>query len=245
MTTTRPWFCDRTDCPSGSHDTYSARRYGCDSGAAREDARRYRKRLRVGTSEPKRVDSTGIARRIEACHFMGHTGVDIGNALGVTGWAINRLRRRIRPQVTTRSRDRMIPVLERLAMQSGDDTRTRMWARREGFRPLLAWVDIDDPDEQPPVGTPGEPPTLRAVDDLDLDALYVAVRERRRPLGELDARARSYVVERAWRVRLEEGYTGRELLYKVAELLHADPMLVSRTHASAVTRKNRALKEAS
>jgi len=163
VTDPRPWHCPQDDtCPAGSHDTYSAHRYGCRSGKAREGHRLYKKRLREGRNQPRLVDSTGIARRIEACHLMGWSGVQIGQQLGVTGWAINRLRRRIRPKVTTSGHARMAPVLERLALSnppvSSQSTRIRNWARREKFVPLLAWDDIDDPHAHPsgvarPIGT--------------------------------------------------------------------------------------------
>jgi predicted transcriptional regulator len=165
-TATRPWLCPIDGdtalypetggrCPvKKSHDTYSARRYGCESGAAVEDYRIYMKRLREGRNQPRLVDPTGVVRRIEACHYMGHTGADIGRALGVSFSAVSKQRRRTRPLITIGLRDRMIPALDRLAMRQAprnpEHNKTRNWARRQGFRPLLAWNDIDDPNETPP-----------------------------------------------------------------------------------------------
>lgn len=154
-TTTRPWLCPQTDCPANTHDSHGAHRMGCDSGAAREARRLYLKRWKQGRNAPAFVDPLGVRRRIEACHFMGWSGPEIAERIGLDQRHIGFIRRRARNhQMLVATRTRVVPLLEALAMRRAPESfsalKTRNWARRQGFRPLLAWDDIDDPAEQAP-----------------------------------------------------------------------------------------------
>jgi hypothetical protein len=244
---TRPWLCPRTDCPAGTHDTYSAYRRGCRSGAAGWDKYLYAKRHKVGTAQPRLVSSVGIARRIQACHYTGYTGVEIGAELGVSRRRVNELQRMDRGQVRVSTIPRMAPVLEALAMRPApDEIRNkymRTWARGQGFRPLLAWDDIDDPDEQPspPVVemTQHRPsPMSRTAPPIEIDEfLLESVLAARTSFVELSVAEQDHIVERLWRDAVAEGYEfpGR----RVAERLEVDYRKVESVRGRIQARRTR------
>jgi hypothetical protein len=186
-TTTRPWLCPQVDCPAGNHDTVTAYRQGCRSAAAREDRRLYAKRWRQGRHVDRKChDYIGIARRIEAAAYMGWSQRAMEQETGFSARTLWMLTTGRQKYVTTRSRDRLIPVLERLALTPRDDSRVRGWARRQGFRPLLAWDDIDDPAEQAPPA-PDLADQIAELAGRGLNQLQVA---RKLDLGEKTVRNR-------------------------------------------------------
>jgi hypothetical protein len=232
---TRPWLCPRTDCPSGTHDTYSAYRQGCRSLAATRDSSRYTKRGMFGLNPPRLVDPIGLVRRIEAAYFMGWNSFDIGERVGIGGKGVSTLRRRARrgELIQTSQLKRFVPELERLALTPAPDSlraqRARNKARRDGFRPLLAWDDIDDPAEQPPplvtddLARRRQHPMSRKPVDVEIDEhLLDAVLD---PLSstrfdELSVPEQDHVVERLWRDAVARNFEHPS--QRVAEQLDVD-----------------------
>lgn len=186
-TTTRPWHCPRDEtCPAPSHDTYSGYNYGCRSGAARIARSQYLLDRKAGVSRV--VDPIGIIRRIEACHWSGHTGPTIGRALGVDHRLVNRVVRGRKAFMWATTAARWAPVLEELAMTPAGnrpfDRKIRSWARNKGYLPLLAWDDIDDPHEQPRAGeeAPASPVTAVIAEQI------LELATRRKPTWEIAAK---------------------------------------------------------
>ena len=211
----RPWLCPRTDCPASTHDTYPGYRQGCRSGAARVERSRYLEDWKAGAT--RRVALIGISRRIEACHAVGWSGHDIAAVAGCGRQRVSELRRGGQAFMLASTAAVMAPALERLAMTWPPNTRTHRkictWARNRGFVPLLAWDDIDDPDEQPPSVVEDDlahrrrspmsrTPSLVEIDEHLLEATLAG----RVKLAELSVPEQDHVVERLWRDAVAEGY---------------------------------------
>lgn len=109
---------------------------------------------------------------------IGYTGGELAAALGVSRNRIAEMRTAKHPQMNVGLIERVVPVLDRLAMRpptwSPVRVKAQKWARRQNFVPLLAWDDIDDPNEQPRAGeqAPASPVTAVIAEQiLELAAL--------------------------------------------------------------------------
>jgi hypothetical protein len=103
------------------------------------------------------VPSLGTRRRIGALVALGYTYAAIGERAGVTLSAVYRTLQRpstIRREVA----ERYAAIYDELCMtppprdtrqQKRDYAYAQTVARRNNWLPPLAWVDIDDPNEQP------------------------------------------------------------------------------------------------
>lgn len=249
-TMTRPWFCPRDEtCPSGTHDTYSGYRRGCRSGAATEGRRLYNKRWREGRNPPRLVSPVGVARRIQACDAVGHTGGELAAALGVTRGRIAELRTSKYPRMNVALPERIVPILDRLAMRPPPWSPVRLkhlsWARRQGFVPLLAWDDIDDPAEQPPPlveAAPRERPhpmsrklTLVEIDSHLLESVLHPKSATK--FADLSVAEQDHILERLWRDAVGQGYEypGR----RVAEQLEVSYREVETVRSRVTSRRIR------
>lgn len=174
---------DRSMCPSGRHGTVVAyKNHGCRCPDARESYRLYRKRHREGRQPAALVPAIGVRRRLQALMAIGWTQAEIGRRLGwkchKSFWlAMNADR------VHRRTHNAVAKVYDELCMIPGPSAITRGKAIASGYRPPLAWNDIDR-DPEPPAVEPdadadqvdpiavaravaGEPPAiLRDVDRL-------------------------------------------------------------------------------
>lgn len=151
----------------GSWRGYCAHRYAgekaceaCLRAAARYDATLRLERLRGMPS--RRIPAVGVARRVQALVALGWSFQQIAARIGVdhglpcrwarsTGW------------VTRSTQERVGRLFEELCMTPPpqdtprlrrEATYARTVARKHGWLPPLAWDDIDNPDEQPTLGTP-------------------------------------------------------------------------------------------
>jgi hypothetical protein len=239
---TRPRPCPQYDEATGwrcaaqtVHDTYSAYRQGCRSEMAKADSARYKKYWR-NLRQPRRLhhDYTGVTRRIQAAMFMGWSFKEMERVSGVparTFWVLLHARQ---PSITEKVRAKMVPALERMAMTSAPKTpgnghlQTRNHARRQGFRSLMAWDDIDDPNEQPPapvtqLSRQRKHPMSRAPETVEIDEhLLEHVLD---PLSstrfdELSIPEQDHVVERLWRDAVARNFEFPS--QRVAEQLNVD-----------------------
>lgn len=116
------------------------------------------------------VDATGTRRRLEALAAIGHTGRQIGVAMGrppaSSRALVSKWRSPSRVRIDTRIADHVAQVYDHLSGHPGPSHLVRVRALTAGCLPPAAWagVDIDDPDSQPHTGTNGPD------DDLDEDA---------------------------------------------------------------------------
>ncbi|MEV5629150.1 hypothetical protein [Micromonospora tulbaghiae] len=143
----------KTTCRSTTHHgTYWAYdKYGCRCLDAAVDASRIRQIRRNGPTGLIR-SATGAVRTARGLVAYGCTVKHIANASGLSDRLIAQL---LAGKDTIRSiKDRQLRVAaERLIASppptGSGATRARLTAQRHGWMPLLAWDNIDDPDEQP------------------------------------------------------------------------------------------------
>jgi hypothetical protein len=235
---TRPWLCPRTDCPSASHDTYSAYSYGCRSGAARLDARRYRKLWMLGRNQPRRTDVVGVQRRIQACHYMGWSDPKIAAEVDTSSRVIAQVRRGEWNSIQIERRNRWVPALERLALKrapvSPASGKVLSQARKREYLPLLAWNDIDDPNEQPPapvtqLSRQHKHPMSRATETVEIDEHlleHVLDPLSSTSFDELSIPEQDHVVERLWRDAVARNFEFPS--QRVAEQLDSEPHRIQR-----------------
>lgn len=99
------------------------------------------------------VPAVGPRRRIQALAAIGWPQRTIAELAGLKQSNLYRL---MRPgsRVSGLTAKRIADVYDELCMTVGPSGQSKMWARRSGWVPPLAWTDIDDPDEIPDVGRP-------------------------------------------------------------------------------------------
>lgn len=141
---------DHTGCTAPRHGSISAYyRAGCRCPDTKEAVRLYTKRLRTGRPEIRRIDATGVVRRIHALMALGHTAADIGAVAGMSSHHVQQTTRR--RYVSPANHWRIVAAYEALSGRPGASEQTRRRARQAGWAPPLAWefVDIDDPAAEP------------------------------------------------------------------------------------------------
>lgn len=77
--------------------------------------------------------------------WMGYSQGDLGARLGVADTQVRLLC--IRKRIFRESAEKIAALFEELCMTAGPSVRARNYARRQGYAPPLAWLDIDDPRE--------------------------------------------------------------------------------------------------
>ncbi|MET7867956.1 hypothetical protein [Micromonospora taraxaci] len=148
----------KTACRStGPHGTYWAySKHGCRCLNARLQESVYRRRLRSDNPIELVRDATGACRTAQGLAHYGYTAAQIADASGLSERTIGHL---YAGKATIRtSKDRALrAAAERLIAgprPTGWAASTaRSAARRNGWVSLLAWDDIDDPNEQPNLGS--------------------------------------------------------------------------------------------
>lgn len=139
---------ERAGCAAPRHGTVSAyQRVGCRCADARQAARLYSKRRRLGRPEVRRLDATGTQRRVHALMALGHTAQTVGAAAGMSAFQVQQTTRR--RWVSPRTATRIAAAYDRLCGTRGTSQVTRRRAVWLGWAPPLAWEDIDDPAERP------------------------------------------------------------------------------------------------
>lgn len=145
------------------HGTYAgavahwleARDKVCDDCARAE--RRYRKQRQMDAlrGRPRTVSALGVVRRVRALYAIGWTGPAVAAEAGVSVHTMRSFTYRNSATVRRSTLDALAAAYDRLCMtwpegQYAD--RARITARRRGWSPPNAWIDIDDPDETPDPG---------------------------------------------------------------------------------------------
>jgi len=148
----RPETCDLPGCPAPVHGNRWAYREGCRGTAAKEDWRLYTNVRRQGRYEPRTIDGTGTARRLQALAAIGWGSTDVAELLGFSGVSrrhVQRLRHAMRVNVQTAAAVR--DLYDRLSMTPGASPIARRRALEAGYVPPLAWDEhaIDDPAAKP------------------------------------------------------------------------------------------------
>jgi hypothetical protein len=171
------------------HGTNAGYGAGCRETCCRDATNRYHKRLVLDHERGVRrlVDVTGTRRRIEALMALGYSGQKIAEAIGgQCGSEDVRQYRSQRVHVNLRTAEAVKRVYELLCMtlpvgETGPErqiiSRTRAYARRQGFRPPLAWNNIDDPAARPEIGS-----SARPKDSLDEVVVERVMRGERLPM---------------------------------------------------------------
>lgn len=157
-------------CPVHPAGTATCYEQGCRCVACTAAKNRAQKRIRAGMC--RRVDPTGIRRRLEALAALGWGDDVIGSLMGIARHQVSALRR----TTTTVRRDtarRVAAAYDALSMRLPEDTwqarRNRTNAARSGWPPPLAWDDgtgkhgIDNPEASPVVAKR----TVRGVAEIE------------------------------------------------------------------------------
>lgn len=139
------------------HGTLSRYRTGCQCSPCREANRRYAI-LRELDPNPRRVNSTPTARKLQALWAIGWAGPVLGQHLGVGKARVGHLSRAMYPTVTRTIHAQVDELYRELCMkvpptrtptERHSYLRAKTTARKNGWVPPLAWDDIDDLTEKP------------------------------------------------------------------------------------------------
>lgn len=147
------WYPPDVTCPAAVHDTMLAYKKGCRCPKARKINAAYNARWRRRyylTGEKSLRPVTGTQRRVQGLYLLGWRSEDISELCNIPACSISGFAQGRNPMVTADTERRIIKATRALvAMGQGPSARTRGRARSMGYVPLMAWNNIDDPDEQP------------------------------------------------------------------------------------------------
>ncbi|MDF2915950.1 MAG: hypothetical protein K0S70_167 [Microbacterium sp.] len=139
------------------HGTLSRYRTGCGCPPCLDANRRYGI-LRDLDPNPRKIDSTGTARKLQALIALGWSGPMLGERLGVTRARVGHLARHTHPTVTRPIHNQVDALYRELCMtppptetkaEHAAYLRALTAARKRGWAPPLAWDNIDDPTDRP------------------------------------------------------------------------------------------------
>jgi len=141
------------------HGTVARYKSGCHCKPCTIANRRYHT-LRMMSGQPRRIDSTGTARRMRALVALGWGTGKLARELGVSTCRARQLLAQTSPTAELATARRVADLYDRLSMTTPTPTsqhdkagitQARNTARRKGWAAPLAWDEaaIDDPDAQP------------------------------------------------------------------------------------------------
>ncbi|MCG5464187.1 hypothetical protein MED01_002352 [Micromonospora sp. MED01] len=93
--------------------------------------------------------SVGSARRLQALAWAHYSSMDLAPMLPALPEVVRRWRAGTAPTISTDWHDRITALTARLHGSRGKSGRAHAHALREGWHPLAAWDDIDNPDATP------------------------------------------------------------------------------------------------
>lgn len=150
---TRPKPSQGEVCTAQQHGTSSAYDWwGCRCPQAREEFRLHRKRKREGRLPDTFVPAVGTARRLRALVAAGWSWRALAGRLGVTASRPRRWAESLDGVVRRETAEKVDALFREIAMVPGGSRYALTVARKYGWQPPLAWLDIDDPAEQPDRG---------------------------------------------------------------------------------------------
>jgi len=120
----------------------------CRDGHALYQMRRRKRRDVLG--EKREAATLGSIRRIHALMAIGWTRQHIADAAGINERTIYTVERQAVMYASTAAA--IEKAFEQLSGKQGPSAITRRIARSKSYPPPLAWLDVDDPDEQPDAG---------------------------------------------------------------------------------------------
>lgn len=184
----------------GQHPRYTPGCLACRQRNRARVAARH-KALALGTHRPGFVPAVGTARRLQGLTAEGHPARDLARHLGVAVSTVKQWRGHETLTVARHTHD-VVRILVTRLDRAGTSTEARRYAVRQGWVPVAAWDDIDDPDAAPAAGSlteaiPERPVSLRYV-RWALDGLW--------PIGRLTGGERAHLY-RLW--CLQEQQAGR------------------------------------
>lgn len=205
---TRPWLCPRdATCPNKrAHDTYSAWRYGCHSGAARADKLRYDKQHEAGLHPHHLVPAGPYTRRLRCLAARGWRTDDIAEHSELGPAQIKKIMTGISSGITQRTAYHIDQVFEKLWWRDGPSSLAGVRARNRGWAVAGAFDDIDNMDEKPKLGKRSSGPTGHRGQVLDRRARCVRLTAEGKNLQQV-----------AWAVGITERTVSRHLAAAAAE----------------------------
>jgi hypothetical protein len=139
----------------------------CKCQRCRGEFARRRKLRRAGLTVPRLVDATGTRRSIHGLLAQAWTKAHIAEAAGLCDPSrVSQIAAAATVSVDTAAAVRR--AVAKLGDREGPSSITRSRAAKRGYQPLDAWIDIDDPAEQPQL----ERPVTDDPDYVDHAKLY-------------------------------------------------------------------------
>jgi hypothetical protein len=128
---------------------------GCTSEAAKAARRRIRKLRAAGAHPSAFTHNVGTVRRLQALAVLGWPCQALGQHLGCSEQAVERMRSGRIPTVYVRTAARIAALYDELSMTPGPSALTAERSRAKGWLPPLAWDEraLDVP-EAAPASTP-------------------------------------------------------------------------------------------
>jgi hypothetical protein len=150
-----PARCPRVGCPSSSHDTYSAWKYGCTSPAAEADRSRYFTLYRAGHRPRARRPVGPSARRLQALAAGGWDAARVAERAGLHRATITAIRAEDGRYTTVdrATADAIDAVFRALWDRPGPSRRAQAIAAARHWHPAAAFDDIDNMRERPKLGS--------------------------------------------------------------------------------------------
>ena len=137
------------DCAGTRHGDLDAyKHHGCRCPGPRALNTRHNHLRALGHVGHPLIDATGALRRRQALAVMGWGPRELAPMMGFDNEASVR-RSTDHPQIRKPTHDRWVRVYRELWGLRGPNDRARTHAVRAGWPGPTAWVNIDDPTEQP------------------------------------------------------------------------------------------------
>lgn len=150
----------------GQHPRYTPGCRNCQQRNRAHVAARH-KAVILGTHRPGFVPAVGTARRLQGLTAEGHPAHELAQHLDASVSTVQQWRAHKTLTVARHTHD-AVRILVTHLDSGGTSTNARSYALQQGWVPVAAWDDIDDPDATPAAGslaeaTPERPVSLRYV----------------------------------------------------------------------------------
>lgn len=106
------------------------------------------KLVNYGRPTAGQIGSTGARRRLQGLAVQGWDLRRLSDVTGINESTLAAIRGGVTERVNVRMHDTIEAAVESIGMRVGESVQSRQNADRKGWVGLLAWEDIDDPDER-------------------------------------------------------------------------------------------------